>query len=230
MDPPIIVVNSEIFHVLAGVSFCVLFCFLFFRSKRCVGNLSFHHVRNLIYLAWAIASFHDYFKWRTTWLVNRLPLLRFHEQINYVILDSFPSSSIRSSIFKVKNKTYTCSIKNYFLHNKWWGFISLIIDQNIPTAQTTSCSGFFSLGFSLGQDDEDKDEREARDDDIEIPSLKDYEREMEILNARGRRASHFYGHVTRQGDDTSEGNKKLAGVKIRPPKPRWTNRSYGERG
>lgn len=41
------------------------------------------------------------------------------------------------------------------------------------------------------------------------------------MNARSKRFTHFYGHVTRQGDDASEGNKKLTGIKMRPPKPRW---------
>ena len=76
------------------------------------------------------------------------------------------------------------------------------------------------LGFSLGQDDEDKEEREALDDEFEIPSLKDHERETEVLYAKERRASHFYGHLTKQGEDESESNRKMTGIKIRPPKPR----------
>lgn len=84
----------------------------------------------------------------------------------------------------------------------------------------TNCCPF--SGFSLDQDDEDKDEREAHEENFQIPSLKEKE-SAENNGARGRRASHFYGHVTKQGEDTSEGNKKNGGTKIRPPKPRWTN-------
>ena len=85
-------------------------------------------------------------------------------------------------------------------------------------AQITNCC--LPSGFSLGQGDEDEDESEAVDNDFVIPSLRDYEKEKEIMNARRKRPSHFYGHVTRQGDDASEGNKKLTGIKMRPPKPR----------
>ncbi|KAJ7337078.1 regulator of G-protein signaling [Desmophyllum pertusum] len=83
-------------------------------------------------------------------------------------------------------------------------------------------AGLGMSGFSLGQDDEDKDEREAHEENFQIPSLKEKE-SAENNGARGRRASHFYGHVTKQGEDTSEGNKKNGGTKIRPPKPRGFN-------
>ena len=86
-------------------------------------------------------------------------------------------------------------------------------------AEITNCC--LPSGFSLGQGDEDEDESEAVGNDFVIPSLRDYEKEKEILNARSKRPSHFYGHVTRQDDDASEGNKKLTGIKMRPPKPRW---------
>ena len=42
-----------------------------------------------------------------------------------------------------------------------------------------------------------------------------------LINAKNRRASHFYGHLTRQGDDMSEGMKKITGAKKMPPKPRY---------
>ena len=86
-------------------------------------------------------------------------------------------------------------------------------------AEITNCC--LPSGFSLGQGDEDEDESDAVGNDFVIPSLRDYEKEKEILNARSKRPSHFYGHVTRQDDDASEGNKKLTGIKMRPPKPRW---------
>lgn len=86
-------------------------------------------------------------------------------------------------------------------------------------AEITNCC--LPSGFSLAQGDEDEDEREAVGNDFVIPSLRDYEKEKEILHARSKRPTHFYGHVTRQDDDASEGNKKRTGIKMRPPKPRW---------
>ena len=73
-------------------------------------------------------------------------------------------------------------------------------------------------GFSFGQDDEDNDEREAYEDNIKILSLK--EKEKENLDMRDRRASHFYGHLSKRGGDASDGNTENMGIKIRPPKPR----------
>lgn len=77
---------------------------------------------------------------------------------------------------------------------------------------------FLFSGFSLGQDDEDKDEREAFEENITIPNLKKVEQES--FERRGRRASHFYGHMTKRGDETLDGNRTNMGTKIRPPKPR----------
>lgn len=79
---------------------------------------------------------------------------------------------------------------------------------------------FLFLGFSFGQEEEDKDELEAREENFQIPSLKD-QQEMENYGSRNRRASHFYGQVTREGGETSEGKGKNMGNKIRPPKPRY---------
>ena len=74
-------------------------------------------------------------------------------------------------------------------------------------------------GFSFVEDDDDKDEeREALEENIKIPSLKETEQEV-----RERRASHYYGYVTKQGDDTLDGNKAKMETKIRPPKPRLVN-------
>lgn len=73
-------------------------------------------------------------------------------------------------------------------------------------------------GFSFGQDDEDKDEREALEDEIEIPSLK--QKQQQDFDSRGRRPSHFYGHVTKGGGVKSDANKGILTTKIRPPKPK----------
>ena len=83
---------------------------------------------------------------------------------------------------------------------------------------TISCFSFIDL--YLGQDDDDNEELESLYFDFKIPSMKDHEREMEILNTRNRRASHFYGQFTRQSEESSEGNKKITLQKLRPPKPR----------
>lgn len=74
-------------------------------------------------------------------------------------------------------------------------------------------------GFSFGQDDEDKDEeREALEEKIEIPRLKDEEPE-----AFERRGSHYYGYATKQDQDSFGGNKANTEPKIRPPKPKWAS-------
>ena len=77
---------------------------------------------------------------------------------------------------------------------------------------------FLFSGFSLGQDDEDDDEREAYEDNIKILNLK--EKKQENPNRRERRASHFYGHPTKRGDDAFDEKTGNMGQKIRPPKPR----------
>ena len=53
---------------------------------------------------------------------------------------------------------------------------------------------------------------------MKIPSLK--ETEKENLDRRERRASHFYGRMTKRDSEALDGNKGNMGIKIRPPKPR----------
>lgn len=72
----------------------------------------------------------------------------------------------------------------------------------------------------VGRDDEDNEEAEAFNYEIKIPSLKDHEKEMEILNARNRRMSHFYGKTFKKGADTEELTKTTAPTKMKTPKPR----------
>lgn len=81
----------------------------------------------------------------------------------------------------------------------------------------------------VGRDDEDNEEAEAFNYEIKIPSLKDHEKEMEVLNARNRRMSHFYGKTFKKGADTEELTKTTAPTKMKTPKPRWpqNSRMYG---
>lgn len=72
----------------------------------------------------------------------------------------------------------------------------------------------------VGRDDEDNEEAEAFNDEFKIPSLKDHEKEMEVLNARKRRMSHFYGKTFKKGEDTAELAKTTAPTKMKTPKPR----------
>ncbi|XP_015751662.1 PREDICTED: uncharacterized protein LOC107331568 [Acropora digitifera] len=75
----------------------------------------------------------------------------------------------------------------------------------------------------VGRDDEDNEEAEAFNDEFKIPSLKDHEKEMEVLNASKRRVSHFYPKTFKKGEDTVELAKTTAPTKMKTPKPRSFN-------
>ncbi|XP_029201418.2 regulator of G-protein signaling protein-like isoform X1 [Acropora millepora] len=80
----------------------------------------------------------------------------------------------------------------------------------------------------VGRDDEDNEEAEAFNDEFKIPSLKDHEKEMEVLHARKRRMSHFYGKTFKKGEDTAELAKTTAPTKMKTPKPRSFNEALFE--
>lgn len=94
-----------------------------------------------------------------------------------------------------------------------WVSLEIVIQINAYLLSV----GFISLGFSFGLEDEDEDEREANEENFDLPSLKDKQPENTQQN---RRASHFYGHAIRFGEDAFEERAKGKSKSIRPPKPR----------
>lgn len=102
---------------------------------------------------------------------------------------------------------------DFFKKHPYFNERRLAVSQ--PIVKITQFIFLFSA-FSFGQDDEDKDEeREALEEKIEIPRLKDEEPEVFV-----RRGSHYYGYATKQGEDAFGGNKANTQAKIRPPKPK----------
>ena len=118
--------------------------------------------------------------------------------------------------------TFSLSIKRarpccwFFKKHPYFNKRRLTVSQ--PIAKVTQFIFLFP-GFSFGQDDEDEDEeREALEEKIEIPRLKD-----EGPEVFGRRGSHYYGYATKQDEDAFGGNKANTEAKIRPPKPKWAS-------